>query len=55
MVEAGKDSTWYLVNHPVHGYGFMYRNADGSYRPESIQVETYNTWMAFLEKYLKNP
>ena len=53
MVETGKDSTWYLVDHPVHGYGLLYRRPGGSYQPDGIQVETYNTWMAFLDKHLK--
>jgi hypothetical protein len=53
MLEAGKDSTWHVADHPVHGFGLLYRNADGLFTPDPVQVETYEMWMAFLDKHLK--
>jgi dienelactone hydrolase len=55
MVEAGKDSTWVSLDHPDHGYPYMYRKADGSFEPDAVQRKAYDTFMAYFDKHLKNP
>lgn len=54
MVEAGKDSTWVTFDHPVHGYGFIYAQKDGSYQPDPIQQKVFEVVMAFFDKHLKH-
>jgi dienelactone hydrolase len=54
MKEAGKDSTWVSFDHPVHGYPFIYRQADGSYKPDPIQQKAFDTYMAFFDARLKH-
>ena len=53
LLEAGKDSTWFSFDHPVHGYVFIFAQTDGSYRPDSIQERAFEIMMAFLDKHLK--
>ena len=53
MTEAGKETTWVSFDHHIHGYGFHYRNDDGSYTPDEIQQEAFEIWMAFFDKHLK--
>ena len=55
MLEAGKDSTWVSFDHPAHGYPFIYRQADGSYRPEPIQQQVFDICMDFFDRHLKRP
>lgn len=54
MLKAGKDSTWVSFDHPVHGYVFIYRQPDGSYRPDPIQRKTFEILMAYFDKHLKH-
>ncbi len=54
MVEAGKDSTWVTFDHPVHGYGFIYAQKDGSFKPDPIQQKTFDVVMEFFDKHLKH-
>ena len=53
MLEAGKDSTWASFDHPDHGYPFTYRQADGSYRPDPIQVKALTIIMEFFDQHLR--
>jgi len=53
MLEAGKDSTWVSFDHPAHGYPFIYRKGDGSYRPEPIQQQTFEIFMDFFDRHLQ--
>ena len=53
MVEAGKDSTWVSMDHPDHGYPFLYRNADGSFKPDPVQEKAFETFMAYFDERLK--
>jgi dienelactone hydrolase len=53
MKEAGKDSTWVSLDHPLHGYPFMYRGDDGSYKPDAVQREAFEIFMAFFDRHLK--
>ena len=53
MREAGKDSTWACFDHPDHGYPFIYRQPDGSYRPDPVQQEAFELFMKFFDQQLK--
>ncbi len=53
MREAGKNATWLSFDHPVHGYPFVYREPDGSERPDAIQAESFEIFMKFFERHLK--
>jgi dienelactone hydrolase len=53
MQEAGKDSTWVSLDHPVHGYPFIYQQDDGSYQPDAIQQKAFDLYMQFFDRHLK--
>jgi len=53
MKEAGKDSTWASFDHPAHGYPFIERGADGSYRPNPAQQAAFDLFMNYFEQHLK--
>jgi dienelactone hydrolase len=53
MVEAGKDSTWISMDHPDHGYPYIYRQPDGSVKPDPVQEKAFETFMGFFDKHLK--
>jgi dienelactone hydrolase len=52
MVEAGKDSTWVSMDHPDHGYPFIYAQPDGSFAPDPVQQKAFDTFMAYFDKRL---
>jgi dienelactone hydrolase len=54
MLEAGKDTTWASFDHPVHGYGFLYRAEDGAFNPDRVQEQAYELVMGFFDKHLKH-
>ncbi len=54
LKEAGKDATWISFDHPVHGYAFIYRQQDGSFKPDAIQEKAWDVYMAFFDKHLKH-
>lgn len=53
MVEAGKDSTWVSMDHPDHGYPFIYAQPDGSFAPDAVQQKAFDTFMAYFDTRLK--
>jgi dienelactone hydrolase len=53
MREAGCDTTWVSLDHPVHGYPFIYRQDDGSYKPDATQRKAFDLFMAFFDRHLK--
>jgi dienelactone hydrolase len=53
MHESGKDVTWYSFDHPVHGYVFVFKQPDGSYKPDPIQQKTFDIAMTYLDQHLK--
>lgn len=53
MREAGKDSTWASFDHPDHGFPFLYRRADGSWRPDAVQQQAFDLFMQFFDERLK--
>jgi dienelactone hydrolase len=54
MKEAGKDSTWVSFDHPEHGYGFLYADKNGAYKPDPIQQKAFEVVMAFFDEHLKH-
>ena len=54
MKEAGKDVEWESYDHPMHGYVFPERGADGEYEVDDIQRESIRRLIAFLDRHLKN-
>lgn len=55
MREAGKDSTWVSFDHSAHGFPFIYRQPDGSYRPDPVQQQAFDIFMDFFDRRLKRP
>jgi dienelactone hydrolase len=53
MHEAGKDSTWASFDHPVHGFPFIYRNEDGSFKPDAVQRKAFDLFMDYFDRKLK--
>jgi dienelactone hydrolase len=53
MVEAGKDSTWVSMDHPDHGYPFIYAQPDGSFAPDPVQQKAFDTFMTYFDERLK--
>ena len=53
MQEAGKDTTWMSLDHPVHGYPFLYRDEKGAYKPDATQKKAFDAFMEFFDRHLK--
>ena len=53
MRQAGRDVRWRNFDHPVHGYVFVFRQPDGSYKPDPIQEKTFEIVMAYFDEHLK--
>ena len=53
MAEAGKDSTWVSFDHPDHGFPYIYRRPDGSYKPDPVQQQAFDLFMDYFDKHLK--
>ncbi len=53
MLEAGKDSTWVSLDHPVHGYPFMYRDEDGAYKPDATARRAFEIFMDYFDRHLR--
>jgi dienelactone hydrolase len=54
MLEAGKDSTWVSMDHPDHGYPYIYAQGDGSFKPDPVQQKAFEMFMAYFDKHLKS-
>jgi dienelactone hydrolase len=54
LKEAGGDVEWQTFDHPVHGYVFTYNQKDGSYKPDAVQQQAYDVFMAYFDKRLKH-
>ena len=52
MVEAGKDSTWMSLDHPDHGYPYLYTDS-GSFNPDPVQKQAFDAFMRYFEERLK--
>jgi dienelactone hydrolase len=53
MLEAGKDSTWASFDHPDHGFPYVYGEADGSFKPDPVQRQAFDLFMAYFDSRLK--
>jgi len=53
LVELGKEAQWATYEHPVHGFVYVERNADGVYAPDAVQVQAVRDSIAFFDKHLK--
>jgi dienelactone hydrolase len=53
MKEAGKDVEWVSYDHPMHGYVFPERGADGDYDVDDVQRDAIARIIAFLDRHLK--
>lgn len=53
MQEAGKESTWTSFDHPVHGFPFIYRSEDGSFKPDPVQRKAFDAFMDYFDQKLK--
>jgi dienelactone hydrolase len=53
LVEAGKDTKWVTYDHPVHGFVYVRREKDGSYKPDPVQLAAVKDSIDYFDKYLK--
>jgi hypothetical protein len=53
MLEAGKDSTWASFDHPDHGFPYVYAGPDGSFKPDPVQRQAFDLFMAYFDSRLK--
>jgi dienelactone hydrolase len=53
MKEAGKDVEWVSYEHPMHGYVFPERGADGEYEVDDVQRDAIARIIAFFDRHLK--
>jgi dienelactone hydrolase len=53
MVEAGCDSQWLSMEHPEHGYCLLYPDATGALRPDPVQQQAFERWVAFFDQHLQ--
>jgi dienelactone hydrolase len=53
LAEMGKPVTWVSYDHPLHGYVFPIRGADGEYEVNEVQHEAIATVISFLDEHLK--
>lgn len=53
LAELGKDVEWVSYDHPLHGYVFPIRGADGEYEVNDVQLEAIAGVIEFLDRHLK--
>jgi dienelactone hydrolase len=51
--EEGKDAEWLSYDHPMHGYLFPARGADGAYAVDAIQDEAIDRAIDFFRRKMK--
>lgn len=51
--EMGKNAIWKSYNHDLHGFIYPERAADGSYRPDAVQLQAFADTKVFFDKYLR--
>ncbi len=54
LKEAGGNVEWLSFDHPVHGYVFIYNQKDRSFKPDAVQQQAYDAFMAYFDKHLKH-
>lgn len=53
LKEAGKDVEWVSYDHPLHGYIYPQRGADGAYEVDDVQRKAIAGVIDYLERHLK--
>jgi dipeptidyl aminopeptidase/acylaminoacyl peptidase len=53
LAEMGKPVSWVSYDHPLHGYVFPVRGADGEYEVNDVQHEAIAAVLEFLDEHLK--
>jgi len=53
LAEMGKPVSWVSYDHPLHGYIYPVRGADGEYEVNDVQLEAIAGVIAFLDAHLK--
>jgi dienelactone hydrolase len=53
LVEEGKDVEWVSWDHPVHGYIYPERGADGDYVVDEVQEAAIDGIIEYLDRHLK--
>lgn len=53
LAEAGKEVEWVSWDHPLHGYIFPLRGADGNYEVNDVQTRAIAGVIEYLDRYLK--
>jgi len=51
--EAGKEAEWKTYEHPVHGFVYVKRNAQGVYDPDPVQLEAVKDSISFFDRHMK--
>ncbi|MGH6727692.1 MAG: alpha/beta hydrolase family protein [Pseudolabrys sp.] len=51
--EMGKPAQWKSYDHPLHGFIYPVRQADGAYAPDAMQKQAFADTLAFFDKYVK--
>lgn len=51
--EEGKDAEWVSYDHPMHGYLFPVRGADGAYAVDAMQEAAIDRALEFFRRHLK--
>lgn len=53
LTEAGKDVEWVSYDHPLHGYVFPLRGADGEYEVDATQEDAIAFVISYLDHRLR--
>ncbi len=53
LAEAGKPVEWVSHDHPLHGYVYPVRGADGAYELDAVQVRAIEGVIAWLARHLR--
>lgn len=51
LAEMGKDVEWVSYDHPIHGYVYPVRGADGEYEVDDVQRSAIAAMVGFLSKH----
>ncbi|MFL2545851.1 MAG: alpha/beta hydrolase family protein [Candidatus Rariloculaceae bacterium] len=54
LSEAGRDVQYASFDHPEHGYSLLRQRPGGPPKPDDVQNEVFDLYMAFFEEQLKN-
>jgi dienelactone hydrolase len=54
LIELGKDAAWKTYEHDVHGFVYVWRNDQGVYDPDPVQLQAVADSIAFFDAHMKN-